>query len=126
MTRRAESLAASFRYASGGLRLFFATQRNARVQAAVGALALALAATLGVSRTEWAILVLTIAFVLVLETVNTAIEALVDLVTLEYHPLAKQAKDLAAGAVWLAALTSVIVGAILFLPRLWTLVTGHL
>ena len=126
MTRRAESLAASFRYASDGLRLFFTTQRNARVQAAVGALALALAATLGVSRTEWAILVLTIAFVLVLETVNTAIEALVDLVTLEYHPLAKQAKDLAAGAVWLAALTSVIVGAILFLPRLWTLVTGHL
>lgn len=126
MTRRAESLAASFRYASGGLRLFFATQRNARVQAVAGGLALALAATLGVSRTEWAILVLTIAFVLVIETVNTAIETLVDLVTLEYHPLAKQAKDLSAGAVWLAALASVIVGAILFLPRLWALVIGRL
>ncbi len=124
MTRRAGSLAASFRFASTGVRFLFATQRNARIQGAAGVAALALAAILRLPRVEWAILVLTIAFVLVLEGVNTALETLVDLVTLDYHPLAKQTKDLAAGAVWLAALAAVAVGALLFLPRLWALALG--
>jgi len=118
VTRRADTLAASFRFATAGLRLLFTSQRNARVQAAAGAAALLLAAFLRISRVEWAILTLTIALVLVLEAVNSAIEATVDLVTTDYHPLAKVAKDLAAGAVWLMALTSVAIGAILFLPRL--------
>jgi diacylglycerol kinase len=126
MTRRAATLAASFRYASAGLRYFFATQRNARIQAAAGAGALVLAALLRLPPDDLAILVSVIALVLVLETVNTALEALVDLVTQEYHPLAKQAKDLAAGAVWLAALASLAVGALLFVPRLWPLVRGRL
>lgn len=121
MTRRAGPLGASFRFASLGLRHLFLTQRNARIQAALGVVALALAAVLRLSWVEWAILVLTIALVLALEGVNTAIEAVVDLVTLEEHPLAKEAKDLAAGAVWLAALASLAVGALLFLPRLWAI-----
>jgi diacylglycerol kinase (ATP) len=121
VTRRAETFAASFRYASAGLRHLFATQRNARVQAAAGVAALGLAAFLRLSRGEWAILTLTIALVLTLEAINSAIEATVDLVTSEYHPLAKVAKDLAAGAVWLMALASVAIGAILFGPRLLAL-----
>ena len=121
MTRRAGSLASSFRFASHGLRLLFGGQRNARIQAAAGALALALAAGLRLPPGEWAILVVMIALVLALEGVNSALEALVDLVTLEYHPLAKQTKDLAAGAVWLAALASLAVAALLFVPRLWVL-----
>jgi len=125
MTRRGGSLASSFRYASAGLRLFFATQRNARIQAALGGVALALAAALRLSRVEWAVLVLVIALVLILEAVNTALEALVDLATAEYHPLAKQAKDLAAGAVWLASLAALAVGALLFGPRLWALAAGR-
>lgn len=124
MTRRAGSLLDSFRYASAGLRYLFTTQRNARVQASVGAAALLLGATLRISRVEWAVLVLLIALVLVLEALNSAIEATVDLVTSEYHPLAKIAKDLAAGAVWLLALASVAIGAIIFLPRLLALVPG--
>ena len=124
MTHRATPLLASFRYATAGLRTLFATGRNARIQGAAGLAAVVLAAVLDLSRIEWAILALTIAAVLSLEAVNSAIEAVVDLVTLEEHPLAKQAKDLAAGAVWLMALVSVVIGAILFLPRLAALATG--
>jgi undecaprenol kinase len=56
--------------------------------------------------------------------VNSAIEATVDLVTREYHPLAKIAKDVAAGAVWLMAIASVVIGAIIFLPPLLALWAG--
>lgn len=122
VTRPRITFLASFRFASEGLRHLFVTQRNARVQAGLGALALVLAAALRISRIEWAILALTIGAVLALEGVNSAIEAVVDLVTDEYHPLAKAAKDAAAGAVWLMALTAAAVGAILFLPRLLDLV----
>ena len=121
MTRRAGTLFASFRFATAGLRYLLSSQRNAQVQAAAGVAALTLAALLRISRVEWAILTLTIALVLVLAALNSAIEATVDLVTSEYHPLAKIAKDVAAGAVWLMALASVAIGAILFLPRLLAL-----
>lgn len=121
MTQRAETLASSFRYATAGLRYLFATQRNARVQAGAGLVAIGLGAFLRLSRVEWAVLTLTIAMVLCLEALNSAIEATVDLVTADYHPLAKVAKDLAAGAVWLMALSSLAIGALLFLPRLLAL-----
>ena len=118
MTRRAESLIDSFRYATAGLRYLIRTQRNARVQSGIAIVTVALAAALRVSRVEWAILTLLIALVLTLEALNTAIEATVDLVTSDFHPLAKIAKDTAAGAVWLMALASVVIGVIIFLPRL--------
>lgn len=124
MTHRATPLLASFRYATVGLRTLLAAGRNARIQAGAGLAAVVLAAVLGLSRVEWAILALTIAAVLSLEAVNSAIETVVDLVTLEDHPLAKRAKDLAAGAVWLMALVSIAIGALLFLPRLAALATG--
>lgn len=124
MTRRGTSLAASFRFATAGIRFFFASQRNARLQGLAGLAALGLAALLRLSWDEWALLVLTIVLVLALETVNTALEATVDLVTRDDHPLAQQAKDLAAAAVWLASVGSLGVGAFLFLPRLWTLLGG--
>lgn len=107
----------SFVYASNGLRLV-SRERNARVQALAMIGAVALGIYLRISRIEWALLIVTIALVLVLETLNTAIEALVNLVSPARHPLAEAAKDLAAGAVWLAALVSVIMGLLIFLPRL--------
>jgi len=125
MHRTTTPFLASFRYATVGLRTFFTTTRNARVQAGAGLAAITLAAFLRISRVEWAILLLTIGMVLALEAVNSAIEATVDLVTLEYHPLAKRAKDMAAGAVWLMALMSIAIGALLFLPRLAALATGN-
>jgi undecaprenol kinase len=124
MTQRAETLFASFRYATAGLRYLIVSQRNARVQSGVGVVALVLAAVLRVSRVEWAIITLLIALVLALEALNSAIEATVDLVTSEYHPLAKIAKDVAAGAVWLMAIASVVIGAIIFLPPLLALWAG--
>ena len=124
MTRRAETLFASFRHATAGLRYLLTSQRNARVQASIGVGVLALAAILRVSRVEWAIITLLIALVLTLEALNSAIEATVDLVTSDYHPLAKIAKDVAAGAVWLMAIASVVIGAIIFLPPLLALWAG--
>ena len=80
--------------------------------------AVALGFTLGINRYEWLTLVLTITIVLAAEGVNTAIEAVVDLASPTYHPLAKIAKDVGAGTVLLTAVAAVIVGALLFLPHL--------
>ena len=85
----------------------------------IGALACAAAAWVRISRAEWAVLVFTIALVLILEGLNTAIEAAIDLASPELHPLAKAAKDLAAGMVLIAAVASVIVGLIILGPPLW-------
>lgn len=120
--RRAErstaSLIAAFGFAFAGLWYLLRTQRNAQIHCLVGACALALAAALRVERWEWITLVLTIALVLAAESANTAIEAAVDVATSQRHPLAKVAKDVAAGTVLLCAITSVIVGCIIFIPHL--------
>lgn len=99
----------------------FRSQRNARIQFVIGLLAIGLGLWLGIDRLEWALLVVLISLVFVLEALNTAVEALVDLVTDRYHPLARIAKDAAAGAVLLAVVGSVVVGLLIFLPRLWRL-----
>jgi len=81
--------------------------------------ALSVAWWLEISRDEWMLLLLTIALVLIAEMFNTAIEAVVDLVSPVYHPLAKIAKDVAAGAVLLATLTALANGYLLFFSRLF-------
>lgn len=101
------------------------TERNAQIEAAIGVLATILGLVLGISAVEWAVLCALIFTVLALETINTAIEATVDLAIDAHHPLAEQAKDAAAGAVLLMAIGSLGVGAAIFLPRLWPLV-AHL
>jgi diacylglycerol kinase len=120
--RRAASLAESFRYAFAGLRYAFGSQRNIRVQSLAAIAAISLALWLGLSLLEWAVLILVIAFVLVSEMINTVFETIVDMITTEYDPLAKTAKDVGAAAVITAAITAVLVGAILFLPKLLALV----
>jgi diacylglycerol kinase len=114
----------SFRFAFAGLGFLLRTQRNARIHVAVGAIACALAAWLRVSRVEWAVLVFTIALVLILEGLNTAVEAAIDLASPEIHPLAKAAKDLAAGMVLIAAIASVAVGLLILGPPLWARLFG--
>ena len=69
-----------------------------------------------ITKTEWLFILVAIGGMFSLEIVNTAIERVVDLVTGEYHSLAKQAKDLAAGAVFVYAILSVIIGIVIFLP----------
>jgi diacylglycerol kinase (ATP) len=113
------SLLASFRYAFGGLRYFFATQRNAQIHVLISACVVALGAVLGLERWEWLALVIMIALVLAAEALNTAIEAAVDVATSQYHPMARVAKDVAAGAVVLCAAGAVVVGCLVFVPHLW-------
>ncbi len=112
----------SFGYAFEGIFYVLRTQRNMQVHAGLGVVAVSVAFWLGLGPTEWAILLITMALVYCLEMVNTVAESLVDLVTDEYHPLAKIAKDVAAGAVLVAAIFAVGVGLFLFGPRLWNIV----
>ncbi|HZL34586.1 MAG TPA: diacylglycerol kinase family protein [Tepidisphaeraceae bacterium] len=110
----------SFYFAFAGVWYLLRTQRNARIELAIGAGACLLAAWLGIrDPVRWAILVFAIALVLILEGLNTAIECAIDLASPGIHPLAKAAKDLAAGMVLIAAIASVIVGLLILGPALW-------
>lgn len=118
------SLGETFRAAFAGLGNLLRAERNIYIHLGIAAAVLVLAALLGAALWEWVALTLTIALVLVTETVNTAVETLVDLVSPEKRPLAGRVKDLAAAAVLLAAFFAVVVGGLIFLPRLWLLVFG--
>lgn len=109
----------SFRFAGAGMVYLLRTQPNARVHLVMGLAVVALAAWLRVPALTWAVLLLAMALVLALESVNTAIEFAVDLACPERHPLAKAAKDCAAGAVLIVSIFSAIVGLILLGPPLW-------
>lgn len=117
--RRNHTLSRSFSFALSGLAFFFRTQRNARIELMLAAVACGLAGWLGIGLTQWAILILTIAMVLILEGINTAIEAAVDLACPDHHPLAKSAKDLAAAMVLIAAIAAAAVGVLILGPPLW-------
>jgi diacylglycerol kinase len=112
----------SFGFAFEGVSYLIRTQRNVQIELAIGAVAIGLAAWLGITPVEWAVLVLAIALVVALEALNTAIELAVTLASPERHPLAKAAKDVAAAMVLIAALASVVVGVIVLGPRLLMLV----
>jgi diacylglycerol kinase len=108
----------SFRYAFRGLASLVRSQPNARIHLAALALAAAAGFFFEISRQEWLAVLVCAALVLSLEAVNTAIEHLTDLVSPGFHPLAGKAKDVAAAAVLIAALGSVLVGALVFLPKI--------
>jgi diacylglycerol kinase len=110
----------SFRFAGEGLSFAFRTQPNFRFHMAATVSVVLLGLWLRVPPQSWVALALTIGAVLVTEIMNTAAERLVDLVSPQYHPLAKQVKDLTAGAVLIAALVSIIVGVAVLGPALWS------
>ncbi len=112
------TLVSSFRYAFAGLWWTLKTQRNMRIHVTIGVIAFGLALLLRFSSDELALLLVMTTLVLVLEMVNTVVEAAVDLASPEYHPLAKVAKDVAAGAVLVSAIGSILVGLLLFVPHL--------
>jgi len=109
----------SFSHAFSGLAYVFRTQKNTWIHALATVLATAAGFWLQISRTEWAVLAMTIAAVWTAECFNTAIEAVVDLASPQLHPLAKIAKDSAAASVLVTAIGSVMVGILLFGPPLW-------
>ena len=115
--RIASDLPSSFRYAAKGLIYAFASQRNFRIHLFIGALVFSLAVWLKLEISYLAILVLTVTAVLVLELLNTAIEAAVDLsIGRRYHPLARIAKDCSAAAVLAASISSLLIALLLILP----------
>ena len=122
----ASNLFVSFKYAWAGLSYAFETQRNFRIHLIIGIVAIALGVCLHLQPIEIAVISLTSGLVLVMELLNTAIESVVDLtVKQSYHELAKIAKDCAAGAVLVSALTAILVaGALLFPPMLALIKSG--
>ncbi len=115
----------SFVYAGSGLWYALRTQRNARVHAIVAVAAIALGIALRISPVEFAMVFVAITIVFTAEMFNTVAEACVDLATSEYHPLARIAKDVAAGAVLLSAILAVVIGLFVYIPHLWPLL-AHL
>ncbi len=108
----------AFAYAFQGLEYAWRTQRHVRLHAAVAALVVGAGLLLGLAPGEWAALLAMIALVGALELMNTVVEVVVDLARPEYHPQAKIAKDVAAGAVLVAALGAIAVGVAIFGPHL--------
>lgn len=111
----------SLRHALRGVEQTFVTQRNMRIHGAAAALASVGCALLDLGAVEILLVGLIIGGVMAAELVNTAVEAAVDLATLEKHPLARTAKDAAAGAVLVLAAASVAIGAVVFGTRLFPL-----
>jgi undecaprenol kinase len=108
----------SFSFAGQGVWHVIRTQRNMRVHLLAALAAIAAGLALHIDASDWACILTVIGLVLTAETLNTVVEAVVDLCTDEFHPLAKAAKDMAAGAVLISSAAAVGVGIAVFLPRL--------
>ena len=125
-THKQWALGASFGYALSGLWYAIRTQLNMRIHLSVSVAVLILGLYVGLDWTQWAVLALTIGAVLIAELFNTVAEAALDAAAPYYHPLIKIAKDVAAGAVLMTALLSVMVGLLILWPPLWTKIAGWL
>lgn len=115
----------SFSHAFNGITQAFKTENNIKRHSLAGVLAVFSGIVFHISPMEWAITILVIGFVVVAELLNTAIEYTVDMVCGDnYNELAKYSKDIAAGATLVAAITAVIVGSVIFVPKVWLLLVG--
>ena len=113
---------AGFGFAFSGLWHAVRTQVNMKVHISFAVIAIVLGIVLHISAVEFAVIFLAIAGVLVAEMFNTVMELCVDLASPDYHPLAKTAKDVAAGAVLLSAIMAIIIALFIFGPHLWALI----
>lgn len=112
--RSRPSVLESFNYAIEGVIHVLRTQRNMRIHFAVAVAVIVISVAVGVSKIELIVLLLSIAFVLIAEMINTAIEGAIDAATTSFDPMAKLAKDIAAGAVLIASVNAVAVGYLVF------------
>ena len=117
---RVRSLVYGFR----GLRFLIASQKNAWIHAAATVGVIAAGVYFGLTAAQWGLVVLAIAAVWTAEAFNTAFELLADAVSPDFHPLVGKAKDVAAGAVLIAALGSIVIGGIVFGPHILDTLTG--
>lgn len=115
---RSRSLLWSFNYAIEGIVYALRTQRNMRLHAAAAIVVLAASLFFRIGRLEFISIIFAVSFVFVTELANTALEAAVDVATQSFDPLAKVAKDVAAGAVFVASVNAVVIGYIVFFARI--------
>lgn len=107
----------SFGFATEGILHALKSERNFRFHIFAAVIVILASILTGLSMFEWLIILILIGGMLALEMVNSAIERTIDVITIERHPLAKQAKDLAAGAVLIFAITSAVIGVLIFIPK---------
>ena len=108
----------SFKYAFNGLKILIKNEHNSRIHLLVTICVIAAGFILNISKLEWIVVVLTIGFVFTTEIINSAIEYIADFISPERNDLIKSAKDLAAGAVLVSAISAVVIGIIIFLPKI--------
>ncbi|MEK3807910.1 diacylglycerol kinase family protein [Metabacillus sp. SLBN-84] len=108
----------SFYYAWQGIKMTLIHERNFQIHAAVCLIVTGAGLYFHLSAVEWIIVLFLMGGMLSLELMNTAVERVVDLVTADYHPLAKAAKDAAAGAVLIYAILAVMIGLLIFFPKI--------
>ena len=108
----------SFGYALEGIYTCIKKERNMKIHVCASVFVVIAGFVLKLSTIEWCMCLGLFGLVMALELVNTSVEAVVDMVTEEFHPLAKIAKDTAAGAVLIAAIMAAIIGCIIFVPKI--------
>ena len=116
--------AKSFTHAGRGLGVFLKTTHNAWVHLVFLAIAIALGVYFDIPRNDWIILIFAAGLVLTAEAINTAIEIDIDLTSPEYHPYARDTKDVAAGAVLITAITAALIGIGIFGPYILEVLRG--
>lgn len=109
----------SFKYAFNGIKFILSTQINFLIHLILAILVVFSGLVFKISNMEWIVIVLTIAIVLTAEAINTAIEKLTDMVSPDYDEQAGKVKDIAAASVFIVAIASVIIGLIIFLPKVY-------
>jgi len=113
MIKIISSVINSFKFAFSGIRFALKTQKNLRIHIFVALIVFILAILLNVTNVELSLIILTTTMVIVVEVINTSIETIVDLVSPDYQPLAKQAKDLGAASVLITAIGAIVVGIVI-------------
>ena len=111
-------------FATEGIKYFFKSERNGRIQAAIAFAVVAMSFYLGLSPLEWCVILGCIALMIALEMVNTSLERICAMLSLEFHPMIKIIKDVAAGAVLWAAVFCALIGCIIFIPHLFLLLNN--
>ena len=123
-TQGREKFSKSVGHAIDGIEYTINKERNIKLEILAAIIVSVAGFILKITLTEWLVMLLVISMVLSLELINTAIERCVDLVTKDYHDLAKEAKDASAGAVFMMSLFSIIIGIVIFLPKIINLLGG--
>ena len=105
-------------FALQGMKQFFSHDRNGQIQTVIGITAITLGCIVSISSYQWVLVLFCIGLVISLEMINSAIERYCDLIITDFHPRIKTIKDVAAGAVLVASITSLVIGLIIFIPAL--------